>query len=944
MTLRGVAPQAIETSRIVVAVGDLLTHADADGVNVRIVGMARRRRAEDDEAQLAIAVLTGADVEQETTMEMDAMITSGTLLAALQQQQADLYRDASFVLLSSAGAVASTVSSSSTTSTTATSTTSTFIPTTPEFGVVEVLYRGQARTADIRGLPAGANYELRVVAVSTGGEAAGNWTDLRTADAVPEGALRPVLTTQSATAVRVQPRLPRKPNGAIIAYRVMLDGVLAIELTDNAGAMPPPSVTLTDLLPYTRYAVAVAACTTAGCATGAAASARTLEAPPTGLAPPSLRALSVASVAARWQPPAEANGVLGLYRLWQRSVAPCADGSSGPCPTSLIAFGEDTFAFTVLRLAANRTYEFQVEASNGAGSVRSAWASVKTLPALLPAPSVLPLGNDSIAVSWEAPPLAQFGPVLRYELRRDGEVIFNGTATEFADTGLVPGTAYTYTLRTRTETTATESASAEARTFISVPDGIATPTCTAQSATTVAVAWSPPTRPNGDIVRYFVQRDSLPQIDKALALSHLAEGLAPYGEVTFRVFACTELGCRASARCELRTPEAPPTDLLAPEATVTAAGDTAELAAQWAPPATPNGVVATYTLELRVVARSGAGLVTDARWTVAYTGPNLQAATTVAANTQYALRVTAFNGAGNVTSAQAFAPGVSGEPGMPLVVGAPLSTEVQVAWSPAAGFVAAYEVQVAPAAGGPFATLVTTATAPATLSDLTPSTAYRTRIVAVNAAGSQAGAEGSFTTADETPPPEGFGLPTVAVVSATVVTVSWEAPAIPHGTLEEYRVARLSAAEVAAQRAQGVPDAEIVGDVIYRGGQRSHVDKTAVPATTYAYYVVAVNLGGAARGADVTGAVLVQVTTLEALPTGLAAPVASAITSSSAVVSWDVPAAPNGAIQSYRLEGREIKVPALAPDTLVDAMVLNFTTSDLLPYTEYEFRVVVANA
>lgn len=952
MSFTGIAAADVSVAHVATSVSGLLTHVAADGVTVEVSGSARRRRSEDASAVVDVSAIVSDGEAPLTVQEMEQMVANDLLLAALQQQNAVLYRDVSIGLVSGPQASEVTTPMTSTTSTSTSAATTPFVITTPDFGVVEVLYTGKDRSVTLDSLAPGAIYELRVVVESSGGSAAGNWTRIRTADAAPEGIFRPTLAVVNATAIRARAEAPRIANGDITTYRFYVDDEVAAVVE---GAAQPPLVTLGQLDPYTVYSVHVEVCTSAGCSKGLPARIRTAQAVPDGVRAPALQPLSAASVRATWTAPSSPNGVLSLYRLWRRATPPCANGASPPCTPVLRTFGPSAFAFTDTGLEPNTTYEYQTEVSNGAGSTRSAWVPVATLPAQLPAPTAIPLGSTSIEVSWAVPPADRFGEVRFYVLRRDGNVIFNGTRTSFEDTGLVPGTAYTYTLRTATQTTATESREAQASTFVSVPSGFAQPSCTAATPRSVNVTWTPPQQPNGEIVRYEVRRDNEAVMDKGLALSHVESGLTPHGLYSFRAFACTSAGCRASPACELRLPEDDPAGLAAPVAsqTVPVTGSTGTLSASWEPPSEPNGVIVSYEFQLAPAARRNSGLedVDDLTWTTRYEGQDTSVAVGVQSSVQYAVRVVAANSHGSVTSAPlAFSFDAPGQPGASVVVGLPLSTEVQLAWPAASGFVALYEVYIARvrADGGastdaPLSLATTSGTSTTLLTKLAPQTTYRVRIDAINAAGRNEGVEATFVTAAQTPVPENFGLPTVAAASATVATVAWEAPGIPHGTIEEYRVGRLSESVLADELSAGSNVSTVQGEIVFRGAQRSFVDRNLMPAVTYYYYIEAVNQGGVARATDGSGEFLVQLSMPEATPVGLADPVIDVLTSSTINVTWEAPSAPNGAILVYRLEGRQVTSPPLQPQLILSGLQRSFQATNLDAYTLYEYRVSALN-
>ncbi len=113
-----------------------------------------------------------------------------------------------------------------------------------------------------------------------------------------------------------------------------------------------------------------------------------------------------------------------------------------------------------------------------------------------------------------------------------------------------------------------------------------------------SLAWNEPTLANGIIQKYEVFSTSLRQPDtqvkhwEGLANSVVLTDLIPYTYYTFKVRACTTVGCLLSLGVEAETDAAPPTNQLPPN--ITAVSPT-ELLIQWSPPLYPNGKVAFFT-------------------------------------------------------------------------------------------------------------------------------------------------------------------------------------------------------------------------------------------------------------------------------------------------------------------------------------------------------------
>ena len=114
-----------------------------------------------------------------------------------------------------------------------------------------------------------------------------------------------------------------------------------------------------------------------------------------------------------------------------------------------------TTSFVDTGLSAGTTYTYAVAARDAAGNVSSAAsASVTTASASDTTPPSQPAGFTAVAagstganLSWTAS--TDNVGVTGYIVRRGGTQIATPTATSFADTGLSPGTTYTYTVAAR---------------------------------------------------------------------------------------------------------------------------------------------------------------------------------------------------------------------------------------------------------------------------------------------------------------------------------------------------------------------------------------------------------------------------------------------------------------------------------------------------------------
>lgn len=112
------------------------------------------------------------------------------------------------------------------------------------------------------------------------------------------------------------------------------------------------------------------------------------------------------------------------------------------------------------------------------------------------------------------------------------------------------------------------------------------------------ISWSPPSRPNGNLIHYNIYQNSQ-LITTVLAdtTSLTLSSLAPFQQYFIQVEACTEIGCTNSTISHtLHTPAAPPEGVTSPRLY----SDTpTSVLVTWAPPLHPNGPLEGYTLERR---------------------------------------------------------------------------------------------------------------------------------------------------------------------------------------------------------------------------------------------------------------------------------------------------------------------------------------------------------
>ncbi len=111
----------------------------------------------------------------------------------------------------------------------------------------------------------------------------------------------------------------------------------------------------------------------------------------------------------------------------------------------LVVYRGSAASFTDSKLTTDTRYAYDVRASNSAG--KSAWSTqvygrTSVTPPRTPTGlAVTDEGADTISLNWNTVLGAE------YELRRDGNRVYSGSATTFSDTGLSSDTQYAYDIR-----------------------------------------------------------------------------------------------------------------------------------------------------------------------------------------------------------------------------------------------------------------------------------------------------------------------------------------------------------------------------------------------------------------------------------------------------------------------------------------------------------------
>ncbi|XP_056269140.1 usherin isoform X3 [Pseudoliparis swirei] len=451
----------------------------------------------------------------------------------------------------------------------------------------------------VAGLRPWTQYQFSVRTHNPTGHTRSPWVTVTTRQAPPRGLAPPKVSHLQGqpSELLVSWTPPLEPNGILQSYRIQRSNV-SFSFSFDATVL---SYTDEDLLPFSTYSYSIIACTSEGCITSPHANITTLEAPPATVEAPTAESVTSNTLNISWSKPLTQNGEVTEYVLKLNN--------------------EDTYHGRELNavlsdLRPHTSYHLVLVACTSGGCTASASLSIVTEeapPTVLPAPTLKVTGPESVEVSWR-PPEHPNGIITGYELRRDGAVIYVGTEAHYHDFTLLPSVEYSYVIRANNSKGAVSSTAATAKTHASAPSGVGPPSLTPDGPNRLRVDWSPPARPNGDIVSYTVyERDPVQlQITSSVFTPEDGDfsdrhttlhGLAPYHRYEVRVEACTALGCSSSDWASGLTLEAPPAGQTAPLLDLHPDAHTGlqtTFLLTWTPPAEPNGRVLHYEVYRRL--------------------------------------------------------------------------------------------------------------------------------------------------------------------------------------------------------------------------------------------------------------------------------------------------------------------------------------------------------
>lgn len=610
------------------------------------------------------------------------------------------------------------------------------------------------------------DYQYAIRAINSEGQDVSEFRPIRTPEAPPEGIPPPQLTVVSSSSIDLTWSPPTQSNGIIQTYQLFRSGGGAVNMSVYNN--PNRAFTDTNLTPFTEYSYFLQACTSAGCTSGPPALAITNEDAPEDFPPPLVSAISESSILISWSAPNSPNGIIQSYRL---TISP---GGIIVTTSDLSRVITSLFPFTL--------YTVTIEACNSVSCITNS-DSARTLestPQFILPPLLTAINATTILIGW-AEPSRPNGIIIRYILRRNSSVVFDGDSFDYTDTGLTPNTHYSYTIQAYTSEGGGDESIPPVvlQTSADTPENISPPSLQATSPTSVRAMWSLPGQPNGVIQRYILFLNDQ-EVFNGVGFVFDALDLQPFTEYVFYLMVCTTT-CGTSNEVGVITLEAPPTGQAPP--TLTANEDTT-VSVSWTAPSDPNGVITRYEVERRLMSDSANQflLIFD-QLSLEFLDdhPLLRPAMT------YEYRVTAINNAGSVTSDIVMVTLLDAAPeGIQAhVVSGVTPTSVNITAQPPTqpnGLITVYRlyrngVIVSESIPNSQSTVISFF-----VSSLLPFTEY-TFYIEVCTSGGCGQSDPSDIVTNEAPP-IGLGAPIATAVSSRSITLTWNPPSQANGVIQ----------------------------------------------------------------------------------------------------------------------------------------------------------------
>ncbi|KAF7704133.1 hypothetical protein HF521_021205 [Silurus meridionalis] len=783
-------------------------------------------------------------------------------------------------------------------------------------------FSGLSRQFLFRRLEPYTTYSLVLEACTEAGCTRSVPQPITTNEAPPSSQLPPSAQNIGPNSVELHWVPPGQANGRILHYQVLAvksdedDMVQAkVAYTERDVQAYSFFCNVSSLKPWTRYKFKVRVTNTAGSTESSWLTLQTKQAPPSGLAAPTVSHLEghPNELFVNWTPPFEANGVLTSYRIQRDDIS------------FHFSFDSSVLNYTDEDLTAYTNYSYAVIACTIAGCVTSQSTTVRTLeaaPAIIEPPTVSYITSHSLNASWTIPAI-QNGEIVAYILQTNMEEVYRGKKLSVQVSNLKPHTSYSLILTACTNGGCTASLPTSVLTREAPPSSMPTPSLKVTGPESVEVSWKEPDHPNGVITGYELRRDGH-LIYAGMDTRYHDFLLLSSIEYSYTVTANNSQGTATSLAAVARTQPSVPSGVAPPQ--LQALGPLSVLV-QWEPPARANGVIISYSLYTRDPTEPNAQRTIFAPHHSAFQSRSFSL-TALKPYHRYEVRVEACTLLGCAASdwssiqTQEVPPAGQSAPLLELQTDSDgMQNIFFISWAPpvqANGKLLHYKLyrRLGEDIGSRPTLLYRNISSSYHDHKLLPYTAYEYQVWAVNSAGRT----GSPWTMGRTgpAPPEGLGPPTFLHIQATSAVVDISPPAKPNGIITIYRV---------------FDQKKDSHYLLSEGTSRQQKLHGLMPFTTYSVRVEACTCFlCCSRGPES------ELHTQASVPFQQPPPRPVTLTSRFALLEWDEPLQPNGIIERFFGKGLSLNVTVLLPYTTYEVCVVSYnnmgsTASDWVSIT-----------
>ncbi|XP_074661048.1 usherin-like [Tubulanus polymorphus] len=821
------------------------------------------------------------------------------------------------------------------------------VPTLPNGNVVryelyhngKLVYTNTRRYYQISNLQPWSVHQFYVKACTVKGCGTSPTTTVRTQESAPDGSVVLIALVKDARSVTASWNRPTTPNG-FMNYNVTFEGFFYKDpatwdysiITEKRVLLNTTevgqNVVISGLIPYSTYSVQVVAYNTKGSIPSNVERLVMPEGTPDGVAPPNLVSVTSEVIQVTWTKVGRANSAdQPLFQLQFKQ--------KGATTPAVNLFNQPTTSNSYLKdkLDPYTEYEFRLGAKNKLGSTWSLWSSVYTKqdkPAILDPPRMKDVKQREITVFWLKPSKPN-GIIEKYILEKNNSIYaqVESNTTLLIVTGLIPYTNYVFRVSACTGGGCTKSQDSDTvRTSSAAPEGIAAPTVSSQTPTSVLAVWTAPKLPNGILTKYTLQRrlkDSNKTVDirhvtPNEAFTYLDQGspLQPYTAYQYRVAVSTGIGTGYGPWATIFTRPSRPAGVLPPEAVVLSPHS---LKIRWQIPLIPNGIIEMYVIKMpvpQIEVRNGSQTELIVENLVPYT--------------TYSITIIACTFEGGCTESSTTNVRTSGKApeGQPAPTAIPISQDyISIIWRPPIspnGPNIRYELSRMKVAQPLLASVTdlgiwkTVYTGTANSYEdrgLSLLTTNQYRLSVYNDFGFLNSAESSNVTTFGGQPTVPASL-SIAPLSHVSIQLQWVVPGVKElqGYVEKFVV--------------DIRSSHMNISKTYPGNATSSILTGLQPNTLYSCRISLTINGGASITGDWK-----TTSTLDGAPAGLSPPILRVLSENKIRVTWAAPTVPNGRITAYNIlvDNRTILTNSTVPGSLV--------IDKLKPYTVYNIRIEV---